>query len=357
MDSKKIVKFMDNKPLVSVIIPCRNEEKYIGHCLDSILGQDYSKIEIVVVDGLSEDKTKEILAKYQQQHSFIGVFDNPKKTTPISLNIGIKNSGGEIVVFIGSHASYEKDYLSKCVKYLQDYKADNVGGRLITVPAENTVMAKAIAFVLSSFFGSGNSSFRTIGENKVLPNKERHGSSFRADLEKPKWVDTVFGGCYRKKVFQKIGLFNEDLIRSQDMELNLRLKKSGGKILLAPDIVAYYYPKANFKDFFVHNFNDGIWALYPLKFVKTPLKIRHYIPLIFVLSLITTGLLTIFLPVFIYLFLFIVCLYLLTTCYFSFKITIKEKDARYLFLMPAVFASRHIGYGLGSIWGLLKLFN
>lgn len=327
---------MRNKPLVSVVIPCRNEEKYIKRCLDSILSQDYSKIEIITVDGLSEDKTKEILTEYQKQS--VKVFDNPKKITAAAFNIGIQNAVGEIVVFVGSHAVYEKDYLSKCVKYLQEYKADNVGGKLITAPDKNTVMAKAIAYVLSCSFGAGNSYFRT-------------GS------EKPRWVDTVFGGCYRKEVFKKIGLFNEHLARSQDIELNLRLKKAGGKILLAPDIIARYYPKSNFKDFFVHNFNDGVWAIYPLKFVKIPLKIRHYIPLIFVLSLIATALLGIVLPSFLYLFLFIVCSYLLTSCYFSLKITIKEKDARYLFALPIAFANRHIGYGLGSLYGLLKLIK
>jgi len=140
------------------------------------------------------------------------------------------------------------------------------------------------------------------------------------------------------------------------MEFNLRLKKAGGKILLVPDIIAYYYPKSNFKEFFVHNFKDGIWAIYPLKFVKIPLCLRHYIPFIFILSLLGTGLLGIFFPIFFWLFLFIFGSYFLVANYFSVKISTKEKDIRFLFLMPVAFACRHIGYGLGSIWGLIKIF-
>jgi len=191
--------------------------------------------------------------------------DNPKKYTPFRLNIGIKNSRGEVIVRMDVHAGYEKDYVSKCAKCLKEYDADNVGGIIKTLPAKNTLTARAVALSLSHRFGAA--------------------SDFRAGITQPKEVDTVFGGCYKKKVFDKIGLFNEKLLRSRDLDFNLRLKKAGGKILLSPDIVSYYYPKDNLKDFFKHNFQDGIWAIYPLKFVKIPFKLRHYIPLIFILTL------------------------------------------------------------------------
>jgi len=250
---------------VSVIIPCRNEEKFIKRCLESIFLQDFpkEKLEVLVIDGMSEDKTREIIKKYQKSYSFIRILDNPKKITPSPLNVGIKNSKGEIVVRMDSHADYRKDYISKCVKYLKRYNADNVGGIIKTIPAENSIFAEAIAFSMSTVFGVGSSYFRT-------------------GVDNPRWVDTVFGGCYKKKVFKKIGLFNENLVRSQDMEFNLRLKRAGGKILLAPDIISYYYPKSDFQNFFFHNIGDGIWSVYPLKFVKMPFQLRHYIPLIFV---------------------------------------------------------------------------
>ena len=313
----------NNLSLVSIVIPCRNEEKYIGKCLDSILSQDYPKerLEVLVVDGMSEDKTRETIKNFQfsNPNFQLRLLDNPKKFTNFAFNMGIKESKGEIIMLMGAHAGYEKDYISKCVKYLKEYNVDNVGGIMLTLPRDNTLIAKAIAISLSHPFGAGNSYFR-IGS------------------EKPRWVDTVFGGCYKREVFEKIGLFNENLKRSQDMEFNLRLRKASGKILLAPDIVSYYYPKSNLKDFFFHNIEDGIWVIYPLKFVKMLFKLRHYIPLIFVLTL----------PLSIW-------LYILVSLFFSAQIAFREKDIRYFFVMPAVFATRHIGYGLGSVWGLIKL--
>ena len=120
--------------MVSIIIPCRNEEKFIGKCLDSIIGQDYPKenLEILVIDGMSEDGTRKNIEKYTEQHSFIKLLDNPRKITPCALNIGIKNAKGKIILWMSAHNSYEKDYVSKCVKYSKEYNADNVGGIMVT---------------------------------------------------------------------------------------------------------------------------------------------------------------------------------------------------------------------------------
>jgi len=322
-------------PFVSIIIPCRNEEKFIGKCLDSIIAQDYPKdrLEVLVVDGMSEDGTREIVERYTdmslrarslachcEQSEAISARDklrnlgiatslpalamtlkllnNPKKVTPCALNIGIKNAKGEIILWMSAHSRYEKDYISKCVKYLKEYDADNVGGVMITLPRDNAFIGKAIATVLSHPFGVGNSVFRT-------------------GAKEPKWVDTVFGGCYKKEVFDKIGLFNESLVRSQDMEFNLRLKKTGGKILLAPDIVSYYYPKSNLKDFFIHNFENGSWVTYPLKFGIKAFSWRHLIPLFFILGLVGTGILGIFFSPLLWLFLFVLSSYLLVNLYHS----------------------------------------
>lgn len=328
-----------SKPFISIIIACRNEEKFISKCLDSLVKQTYpkNKMEVFVVDGISEDKTREIVKEYSKKNLFIYLLDNPKKITPVAFNLGIKNANGEIIIIGSSHAVYKKDYIQKYTKYLDKYHADCIGGLQITIPANNHITTKAIALVLSCPFGVGNSFFRT-GQSK-----------------KPKIVDTVPFACYRKNIFERIGLFNENLVRSQDMEFNLRLRKAGGKILLVPEIVAYYYPKSNLKDFFVHNFKDGIWAVYPLKFVRMPLKLRHYIPLFFVLSLLGNGILGIFLSLFFYLFLLILIIYLSVNLYFSAKIAYNKKDSRYLFSMPVAFACRHFGYGIGSLIGLIKL--
>jgi len=329
----------NNSSFVSVIIPCRNEEKYIEECLNSVINQDYpkEKLEVLVVDGMSEDRTREVIEKYTKQYPFIKLLNNPKKITPVAFNIGVKQAKGDLIIIMGAHCIYKRNYISNCVRYSNTYNADNIGGIWEILPGEKTLVAKSIAFASSSIFGAGDAYYRR-GYDKGI-----------------KEVDTVFGGCYKKEVFEKVGLFNENLLRSQDMEFNLRLRKAGGKILLAPDIVSYYYPKSNLKDFFLHNIEDGIWVIYPLKFVKMPFKLRHYIPLLFVGGLIGSLFLSIFFPLFFWLFLFVFGLYSAFNLYFSAKIAIREKDFRYLFLIPVAFATRHIGYGLGSVWGLIKL--
>ena len=277
--------------LVSIIIPCRNEKEFICKCLDSVIANDYPKesLEVLVVDGRSEDGTRQIVNEYSKKHSFIKMLDNPKKITPCALNIGIKNANGEIVIRLDAHSTYQNDYISKCVKYLYEYNADNVGGVWKIVPRSNTIVGKSIALASSNFFGGGDAYYRT------------------GNFKEPKLVDTVFGGCYKKGIFDKIGYFNENLVRSQDMEFNLRLKKAGYKTLLVPDIIVYYYTRSTLKEVFNHRFKDGIWAVVPFKYSEiVPVSIRSLVPLIFVLSLVITALLGIFFKLVLALFLSII---------------------------------------------------
>ena len=326
--------------LVSVIVPCRNEEKFIEKCLDSILGQDYpkEKMEILAVDGMSKDKTREIIKNYSEKYPFLKLLDNPRVITPSAMNIGIKNAKGEIIIKMDAHSVYEKDYISKCVEHLIESGADNVGGVLKTIPAKNTLEARAIAISLSHFFGAGSSYFRT-------------GS------KEPREVDAVAFGCYKKEVFQKIGLFDERMAKIEDLELNYRLRKAGGKIMLFPDIKALYYPSSdNLKDFLKHNFTDGIWATYPLKY-GFKVSLRHLIPLIFVSGVILALIFSPFSFLARFLFVLIFGSYLILNLFFSFKIAVREKDFRFFFIMPLVFGARHIGYGLGSVWGIIKFIR
>jgi glycosyltransferase involved in cell wall biosynthesis len=340
---------MSALPFVSVIIPCLNEKSFIGKCLDSIIAQDYpkDKLEILVVDGMSEDGTRGIVERYANRYPFIKPLDNPKKITPAGLNIGIQNAKGEIIVRMDAHSSYEKDYISKCIKYLNEYNADNVGGVWITVPRNNSFIAKAIAYSLSHPFGVGNAHYR-IGQAK-----------------EPTWVDTVPYGCYYKEVFKKIGLFDETLPRNEDIDFNSRLRKAGGKILLVPEIVMYYYARSTFNSFLIHNFANGITITNRLKLNRIIFSWRHLVPLVFVSSLVGSsglwGLLSFlsswgslgllgFLS-----FVLIVGLYTLCNIYFSTKIALRERDLRYFFIMPIIFVALHIAYGLGSVYGLFKL--
>lgn len=313
---------MSKLPFVSVVILCRNESRFIRACLDSWIAQEYPKdrMEIIVADGMSEDGTREIVRQYEEAHSFLRMADNPGITAPCAFNVGIRNGKGDVFVFAGAHASYDAKHLAVCAQYLEEYGADVVGGALDTKPSAETLAARAIALVLSHPFGSGGAGFRT-------------GTSM------PVWTDTVFGGCYTRKIIEKTGFFNEDLTGSQDMEYNLRLRKAGGRILLVPGLRTAYYPKGTLRSFFRHNVRDGIWAILPLKIARVPLRPRHYIPLVFVVTL----------PLSIW-------PYLAASFFVSLKIARREGDWRLLGILPLVFAVRHIGYGLGSLKGIIMLF-
>lgn len=207
---------MNEVPKVSVIVPCRNEGAFIGRCLDSVLANDYppERLEILVVDGMSTDGSREILRPYGEKFPQIKVLENEKKVTPLAFNLGIRHATGQVVMILGAHSTCAKDYITKCVHYLDEYNADNAGGIIKTVPQKPGLVGGAITACLSHWFGVG-------------------GSYFRIHTDKPRWVDTVFGGCYRREVFERVGLFNEKLARGQDMEFNVRLNE-GGKFCWCP---------------------------------------------------------------------------------------------------------------------------
>ncbi|MEW6685265.1 MAG: glycosyltransferase family 2 protein [Candidatus Edwardsbacteria bacterium] len=327
-------------PFVSVIIPCRNEERFIARCLDSVVAQDYpkNKMEVLVVNGMSEDGTRKIVKRYAKQYSFIKIFDNPKTITSPALNSGIKNAKGELILWMSAHNRYEREYISKCVKYMQEFDAVAVGGIIKIIPRNNSFVGKSICLVLSCSFGVG-SSIHKIGTLK------------------PRWVDTAFGTCYRKEVFNRVGLFNEQLVRGQDMEFSIRLKKAGLRTLLVPDVVSYYYARSDFKSFCRHNFRNGVWAILPLEFTTImPVSWRHLVPLAFVSGLVSSlGLWGLWSSLGLMSFLLIIGSYSICNLFLSIKIALREKDWRYLFIMPVVFASLHICYGFGSMVGLVRV--
>lgn len=326
-------------PFVSVVIPCRDEVQYIRGCLDSILANDYPKdrYEVLVVDGMSRDGTRAIAEDYGRRYPFVRVIDNPKGTTPAALNIGVRGAKGELIVRMDAHAGVEEGYISKCIAALKKYGADNVGGIMKTLPREDTLTARAVATVLSSRFGVGN-------------------SYFRIHTRSPKWVDTVFGGCYRKEVFERTGLFNENLLRGQDMEFNLRLKRAGGKTLLDPGIVSFYYPRCEFGVFVKNNYHNGLWAILPFLYSPIrPVSWRHLAPLAFVSALIASagpalaGWLG-WAP-----FLALAGAYAAASLGASIHAAAAAKELRQALILPIVFLGLHLSYGLGSLAGAGRL--
>ena len=323
-----------NKIIVSVIIPCRNEEKFIDRCLDSIIANDYPKedLEVLVVDGMSEDRTREIVRKYADNYSWIKLVDNPKKIVPTAMNIGIENAQGDIIMRMDAHNVYSKDYISKCAYYLNEYDADNVGGVWITLPGDNTLMAESIALALSHPFGVGNAHYRT-GAKKL------------------KYVDTVPFGCFRKEIFKEIGLFDEDMLRNEDDEFNTRLIKNGYKILLMPDVVSYYYARDSLAKLWKMCFQYGYFKPLVVEKSGTILTWRQLIPALFLGSLILSGILPFFFKPFLIIFLCILIGYSLVNMFFSSSIAFK-KGLKYALILPFVFSAIHFSYGWGYLRGI-----
>jgi len=312
--------------MVSVILPIRNEEKYIARCLDSIVGQDYSKdnLEILVVDGMSDDKTRSIIEGYAMAHPFIRMLDNPRKITPCALNIGIKNARGNIIIRMDGHATYSVDYIQKCVEFLNKTGSDSVGGPMRAVGTD--YISNAIALVYNSPFGLGGGKF--------------HDEKWEGE------VDTTYLGCWPRRVFDKVGLFDERLVRNQDIEFNSRIRKSSGKIFLTPEIKSYYYCRPDLVSLWDQNFKNGIWGIKTLKITPGSLSLRHFVPVLFVLGLIMGWVVT---PIWFA----IIRSYMLCNAYFSLRIGMKS-EFKYIFIIPVVFLILHLSYGLGSLVGVFN---
>lgn len=326
---------MTEEIIVSVVVPVYNEEQYIEKCVDSLLLQDYpiSKMEWIFVDGCSKDKTVEILKKYQEKYpSLIKVYNNPNKIVPYAMNIGIAASQGKYIVRLDAHADYATDYISKCIYYLENTDAENVGG--VADTKANGFMGNAIAKMLSSKFGVGNSQFRTNGESG--------------------YVDTVPFGAFKREVFSRYGGYDERLIRNQDNEMNFRIRKNGGKIYLSNDIHLSYYCRDSIKGISTMARKNGMWNIITMKLCPGSMGLRHFIPFLFTISVLGLGLLGFIHPLFAMLLGAEMSLYLLLDVVFSIK---QANSVKEFFALMILFPIFHIAYGIGSMVGITKLFS
>jgi succinoglycan biosynthesis protein ExoA len=347
-------------PFLSVIVPVRNECGFIGHALDSILTGDYpaDRMEVIVADGMSTDGTRERVTEYSIRDSRVRMIDNPARITPTALNLAIEASVGEIIARVDAHATVARDYLSRSVHYLESTGADNVGGPMRTLPQSSGPFSGAIVAALSHRFGVGNSYFRVAS-----------GEAQR----KARWVDTVFGGCWRREVFERVGRFNEDLERSQDMEFSLRLKAAGGRTLLAPNVRSEYYARSDLRSFLRHNFVNGEWAVLPFLYSEVvPVSMRHLVPLVFVMTLALGAVLargaTLFLAAALphgaagsawtaWPLAMVVVPYVVLNLAASAQVAWRERKLSFLGTMPMVFTTLHVSYGLGSACGLVQIVS
>jgi len=321
--------------MISIICPIYNEEHYIAQCIESILSQDYpkEKMEVLIVDGMSTDNTRFIVKSYTEKYPFIILIDNPEKIVPYAMNRGIQASKGEIIIRLDAHAIYPKNYFSTLVENLKKLEADNVGAICRTLPAKNTSKCKAIAAALSTSFGMGNSHFR-IGAKEVMQ------------------VDTVPFGCYKKDVFDKIGLYDNELIRNQDDELNARLIKNGGKIYLIPNIIIDYFARDNISKTAKMFYQYGLYKPLVNKKLGSPATFRQFFPLFFVTGLIIGLPMCCLWPQLFTLYIGVICLYLFLACIFSLKSSLHFAQIMYQIV---TYFTIHFSYGWGYLVGLYKI--
>lgn len=316
---------------ISVIIPTYNEEGYIRDCIDSVLESTLNKdsYEVLLIDGGSNDNTKSIIQHYVNTFTNITFYHNPKQYAPVAFNMGIENAAGKYLMILGAHSKISANYIEEAVKFLEENsEVDVVGGVLKNKGF--TPVSKAIANAMSSPFGVGGAKFRT--------------GNFSG------FVETVAFGVYRKEIFQSVGLFNENLIRAQDGEMNHRIKKSGRKIYLLNDIYAEYIVRSSFKKLFRQYFQYGYWKVVLNVMNRSFVSVRQLVPFFFVgLVFLWPFTLLASMDLF-FVFSALILLHLLASILTSFRFrgSIKVK-----FFTLISFYILHISYGIGYAKGIL----
>jgi len=326
---------MYTKPFVSIIVPMLNEAQYIERCIKSLLGQDFGRenFEIIVVDGGSTDGSIGIVTRFANQHPNVKLYEEPGTNTPAAMNVGIRNARGQIICKVDAHGYVAHDFIRQSVQFLASDKTIWCVGGPIHQQGDSFV-AQAVGFARSSWFGVGSGAY-TVGE-------------------KQKYVDSVQCGTYRREVFVQLGLFDESLAYGEDEEINWRIIKAGYKILSTPDIIFYYYPRDSIRKLFRQYVNYGSARVRVV--LKHPdfLKLKHLIPPGFVMYLFTGILASLVhfplaLP-----FLSVIAIYTALSLACSLKIS-RRAGLCFLPVMPLMFFTIHVGYGLGFLKSVLAI--
>jgi glycosyltransferase involved in cell wall biosynthesis len=327
---------MRNEILASILVPCRNEENYIGLFLESILNQsfDLNKAEVILIDGLSEDRTVEIARSYNNQFAHFQIIQNENKTVPYALNKGIHMARGEYIIRLDAHTTYPKNYLETVLYWKKKLQAGNIG--CVLESKGRSSWGEAIANAMCSPYGVGGSSFRVL----------------QRDFE-PFEVDTVPFGVFSKSLLKQIGYFDPRFTRHQDYEMNWRIRKNGEKIYLVPGLKASYYVRDRLSDLALQYYKYGI---YKGKFIRLhqSIKLRHFMPMSIVMALlfnialipfVSAGTLLLATSV-------LSIPYLLFILTSSLMLSLKSKKhlLKYLQILPTL----HLSYGFGSILGIFS---
>jgi glycosyltransferase involved in cell wall biosynthesis len=320
-------------PFVSVIMPVYNEQAFIGRSLRAILAQSYPKelMEIVIADGMSTDDTRSIIQAISDETQVpVKVVNNPRQIAPTGLNCALQLAEGQVVIRVVGHCEIDRVYVANCVALLQAGTADGVGGPIETLG--ETSVARVIALAMSSPFGVGGSAFRTVKDREM-------------------YTDTVAFPGYTKRIIEKVGPFNEELVRNQDDEYNFRIRKSGGRILLSPTIRSRYYSRGTFRSLWRQYFQYGFWKVRVMQLHAGQMSLRQFVPFVFVASILVLSFLSLVSPAARYGLAVLLATYLVSNLIASVITCIRS-----LSQVPGValsFAILHISYGCGFLIGLV----
>ena len=321
---------MISSPLVTILIPVRNEQLFINDCLDSILSTNYDieKLEIFIIDGKSDDQTLEIVSGYILKYPQIFILDNPDRIQAAALNIGIKHAKGDIIIRMDAHTLYDPAYISECVRLLTTRNVANVGG--VQTATGTNYVSKAIALATSSMFGAGNAYFRY--------------------ADKEMFVDTVYLGAWKKETLKQVGGYRNDWAINEDYELNYRIRKSGGKILLSPAIKCQYFVRGSISKLTKQYFKYGMWKTRTFLLHPQSLKMRQIIPPVFITGVLLSIIL---LALGSYWGLILPAIYLGANLLSTIKLSLKSTWLN-VFILPIIFIIIHFAWGIGFWTGLLK---
>lgn len=313
---------------------------HIVDCLESLrLNKAIETSEILVVDGLSTDGTRSLVSQFALDHRYVRLVDNPAGTKPAALNIGINEARGKYIMRVDAHCTYAPAYVDRLLEAISSRDVENVGGLQLAVVDDDGVVAQAIAVAVSHPLAMGNAVHR-------LANQTRE-----------RLVETVFCGCYPRRVFDNVGLFNESLLRTQDREFNKRLAMAGGKILLLPDVHAYYRPRTRLTTYCRWVYEGARWLFLAGKFTNVGmLEIRNYAPLAFVTYLVIALAMILLAPAdatSVWLVLVPLALYLALVVVGGVTVAAQGRRLSLAVAFPAVVVLTHMSYGVGSAAGIL----
>ncbi len=329
------------KPFTSIIVPCYNEEKTILHLLAAVYQQTYprAQMELVIADGMSTDRTRDLIAAFQQDHTDlqIMVVDNAVRNIPSALNQAIRAARGEIIVRLDAHSMPIPEYVERCVAAHQASKGDNVGGVWEIRRGAETWIAEAISHAAAHPLGVGDAMYRL---------KASEGA-----------VDTVPFGSFKRSLIEKIGPFDETLLANEDYEFNTRVRESGGVVWLDPSIRSIYFSRSSLAALAAQYWRYGFWKWRMLKRYPHTLRWRQALPPLFVLSLIMLSVLSLAGAPFYYLFLALVVLYVSVLGLAGVKLAIKKRRIPLTWGLPLAIATMHLSWGAGFLWsGTSSLF-